>query len=111
MEPYSGYHFPAPAQATSSSYAPSPFADMTAATNLFPQALRVHTTQAPASTSLDLDSDLELSLPYDTTPMANYDNLNDSDLSLKITGNVDYHASDHIFDSFNATFGSPDGTY
>ena len=71
---------------------------MTAAANLFPQAL-----YAPASP--------ELPLPYDTTltmnsglgffEMANYNNNN-----FKLN---DYHSSDHIFDHFNVTFGFLDG--
>jgi len=99
------YHFP-----TEHSYAPLPLplADMTAAANLFPQALH-----APPS--------LELPLLYDAMPaassrleffaMADYNNnsINTNDLTL--TGNVDYHSSDHIFDRFNATFGSLDGAF
>ena len=79
---------------------------MTAAANLFPQELH-----APAS--------LELPLPYDATltmnsglgffTMADYHNNNDP--TLKATGNIDYHSSDHIFDHFNATYGSLDGAY
>ena len=98
------YHFP-----TEPTYAPPPFADMTAATNLFPQALH-----APTS--------LELPPPYNTTPpmssglepfaVADYNNdniygINDSTL----TGNIDYHSADHIFDRFNAKFGSLDSVY
>ena len=82
---------------------------MTAAANLFPQAL--HTPQAAS---------LELPLPYDTTltmnsglgffAMANY-NLNLNNNNVSTDTNIDYHSSDHIFDHFNATFGSLDGAY
>jgi len=76
------------------SYAPPPFADMTAATNLFPQTL---------------SDSLEFLLLYDNvvaTPsmgsglgfiaMADpaYSNTLDA-----TTGNFDYHSSDHIFDT------------
>jgi len=97
--PYN-YHFP-----TEPSYAPPLFVDMTATANLFPQAFH-----APAP--------LELPPLYDTTPsmssgleyFAMADDNNDS-IHTTLTGNIDYHSSDHIFDRFHATFGSLDNAY
>jgi hypothetical protein len=87
---------------------------MTAAANLFPQALHA---SAPSSS-------LELPVPvYGTTLTSNSGlnffamadrNLNSGynpDDNNLINLNIDYHSSDHVFDHFNATFGSLDGAY
>jgi len=97
------YHFP-----TEPTYAPPPFADMTATANLFPQG-----HHAPAF--------LELPPLHHTTPsmssrfegfaMADYNNDSIRTNNSTLTGNIDYHSSDHIFDRFNAKFGSLDSAY
>lgn len=96
------YHFP-----TEPTYAPLPFTDMTVPANLFSQALH-----APPS--------LELPPLYNTAPsmdsglglvaMAEYSNSSIHTNDFTLTGSIDYHSSDHIFNRFNAKFGSLDST-
>lgn len=101
------YYDRLPTDPESSYYTPLPLAEITAASNLFPQ-----TFLAPQADSL------KLPVSYDTQAELTTDSglgffamADDSDPALKVTDHVDYHSSDHIFDHFNATFGSLEDAY
>ena len=88
------------------SYAPPPFADMTVATNLFPQTLPDSLEFPPLDDNVVATPSMGSGLGFIAMADPAYSNTLDA-----TTGNFDYHSSDHIFDSFNASFGFSDSAY
>jgi hypothetical protein len=99
MGPYYSYPLAEP------SYAPPPFGDMTAATNLFPQTLPASLEFPPLYDNVDATPSMGSGLGFVAMADPAYNTLDAT------TGNFDYHSSDHIFDSFNASFGFSDSAY
>jgi len=73
---------------------PPPFADMTAATNLFPQTLPDSLEFLPLYDNVVATPSMGSGLGFIVMADPAYSNTLDT-----TTGNFDYHSSDHIFDS------------
>jgi len=103
MGPYYSY----PLALQEPSYAPPPFADMTAAANLFPQTLPASLEFPPLyDDSVNATPSMGSGLGFTAMADPAYNNTLDA-----TTSNFDYHSSDHIFDSFNSSFGFSDSAY
>jgi hypothetical protein len=101
MGPYYSYPLAEP------SYAQPPFGDMTAATNLFPQTLPASLEFPPLYDNVDATPSMGSGLGFVAMADPAYNTLD----ATTGPGNFDYHSSDHIFDSFNASFGFSDSAY